>query len=195
MMPVSFLPVFIGSIWALSLFCCRIIDPIRCCPVQATFFVVLGWAQTQELPMQVPGTVSVGVLLYTLLLTFILYEWELQERRDFCLTEVLAAENVEVQMQMEVCYLDVAVASLLFMLLLLHIVIYRRCCYQMTGWFSGGIGEQGSGGLHSAGTHIDPHEIEMLGELGQGSFGTVLKGKWKETGTTTVQISAFVVVE
>lgn len=111
-----------------------------------------------------PGTLTVAVVLYSILLGFLAWNWEYEERRDFVLTERLAKENVLVQMTME-----------------------------MTGWFSGGATSsnshtEGSVGVLNANCHIDPKDVLVKEELGQGTFGCVYSATWKETQVAVKKI-------
>lgn len=134
------------------------------------FFIVLAWfrfaTSTSHEPLSSPGTLSAAVVLYSILLAFLSWNWEYEERRDFVLTERLAQENVMVQMTME-----------------------------MTGWFSGGANQSqaqdmgGAGGILSANTHIDPKDVHVKEELGQGTFGVVYAASWKETRVAVKKIT------
>ncbi|TMW66372.1 hypothetical protein Poli38472_004137 [Pythium oligandrum] len=134
------------------------------------FFIILAWMryavdnETRE-PLSSPGTLSAAVILYSILLAFLSWNWEYEERRDFVLTERLAQENVMVQMTME-----------------------------MTGWFSGGVvegqtHESVAAGVLSANCHIDPKDILVKEELGQGTFGCVYAATWKETKVAVKKIT------
>ncbi|KAL7680599.1 putative mitogen-activated protein (MAP) kinase kinase kinase 7 [Plasmopara halstedii] len=134
------------------------------------FFLILAWVRfaskssTEEL--SAPGTVSAAITLYSILLCFLSWNWEYEERRDFVLTERLAQENVMVQMTME-----------------------------MTGWFSGGATDQSpdsrsnAGGILSANCHIDPDDVLVKEELGEGTFGCVYAATWKETRVAVKKIT------
>lgn len=133
------------------------------------FFIILAWyrfatsAVTEAISS--PGTLSAAVILYSILLAFLSWNWEYEERRDFVLTERLAQENVMVQMTME-----------------------------MTGWFSGGANQNQSNdmtgaGILSANCHIDPKDVLVKEELGQGTFGIVYAASWKETRVAVKKIT------
>ncbi|OWZ06860.1 TKL/DRK protein kinase [Phytophthora megakarya] len=134
------------------------------------FFLILAWvrfaSKTTSEELSAPGTVSAAIILYSILLCFLSWNWEYEERRDFVLTERLAQENVMVQMTME-----------------------------MTGWFSGGAADQSpdngsnAGGILSANCHIDPKDVLVKEELGQGTFGCVYAATWKETRVAVKKIT------
>ncbi|KAJ0409312.1 hypothetical protein ATCC90586_007590 [Pythium insidiosum] len=145
--------------------------------VSSIFFIILAWVRfamgevdsggigCQKTTLSSPGTVSAAVVLYSILLAFLAWNWEYEERRDFVLTERLAKENVMVQMTME-----------------------------MTGWFSGGATENQnheavSAGILSANCHIDPKDVLVKEELGQGTFGCVYAATWKETKVAVKKIT------
>ncbi|RLN54958.1 hypothetical protein BBJ28_00024484, partial [Nothophytophthora sp. Chile5] len=134
-------------------------------------FLILAWVRfesaTSTEMLSAPGTVSAAIILYSILLCFLSWNWEYEERRDFVLTERLAQENVMVQMTME-----------------------------MTGWFSGGAAgnqspENGAaaGGILSANCHIDPKDVLIKEELGEGTFGCVYAASWKETRVAVKKIT------
>ncbi|RQM27572.1 hypothetical protein B5M09_011667 [Aphanomyces astaci] len=135
-------------------------------------FIVMAWAHYSVEPtmsLSSPGTSMAAVFLYSIFLSFLSWNWEYEERRDFVLTERLAKENVQIQMTME-----------------------------MTGWFSGGAAvssEGGGGGVHSQGgvlhsnCHIDPKDVELGNELGSGTFGCVYAARWKETSVAVKKIT------
>ncbi|KAG6957675.1 hypothetical protein JG687_00009839 [Phytophthora cactorum] len=134
------------------------------------FFLILAWVRfasvTSTEQLSAPGTVSAAIILYSILLCFLSWNWEYEERRDFVLTERLAQENVMVQMTME-----------------------------MTGWFSGGAADQSpdnrsdAGGILSANCHIDPKDVLVKEELGEGTFGCVYAATWKETRVAVKKIT------
>lgn len=134
------------------------------------FLIILAWVRyamktTADETLSSPGTLSAAVILYSILLGFLSWNWEYEERRDFVLTERLAQENVMVQMTME-----------------------------MTGWFSGGAAENQSrdaisNGILSANCHIDPKDVLVKDELGQGTFGCVYAATWKETRVAVKKIT------
>ncbi|ETL82998.1 TKL/DRK protein kinase [Phytophthora nicotianae CJ01A1] len=134
------------------------------------FFLILAWvrfaSKTSTEQLSAPGTVSAAIILYSILLCFLSWNWEYEERRDFVLTERLAQENVMVQMTME-----------------------------MTGWFSGGAADQSpdnrsdAGGILSANCHIDPKDVLVKEELGEGTFGCVYAATWKETRVAVKKIT------
>ncbi|KAF1329076.1 Tkl/drk protein kinase, partial [Globisporangium splendens] len=136
----------------------------------SVFFIILAWYRfataTAPEPLSSPGTLRAAVILYSILLAFLSWNWEYEERRDFVLTERLAQENVMVQMTME-----------------------------MTGWFSGGAtqnqpnGLTGATGILSANTHIDPKDVLVKEELGQGTFGIMYAATWKETRVAVKKIT------
>lgn len=135
----------------------------------SVFFIILSWVRyanaTATEALSSPGTVSAAVVLYSILLMFLSWNWEYEERRDFVLTERLAQENVMVQMTME-----------------------------MTGWFSGGAAQNQSAdsnpaGILSANCHIDPKDVLIKEELGQGTFGCVYAATWKETRVAVKKIT------
>ncbi|KAE9027103.1 hypothetical protein PF011_g2202 [Phytophthora fragariae] len=134
------------------------------------FFLILAWVRfttkTNTEQLSAPGTVTAAIILYSILLCFLSWNWEYEERRDFVLTERLAQENVMVQMTME-----------------------------MTGWFSGGAADQSpdnganAGGILSANCHIDPKDVLVKEELGEGTFGCVYAASWKETRVAVKKIT------
>ncbi|RLN83504.1 hypothetical protein BBO99_00002077 [Phytophthora kernoviae] len=134
------------------------------------FFLILAWVRfasaSSSEKLSAPGTVSAAIILYSILLCFLSWNWEYEERRDFVLTERLAQENVMVQMTME-----------------------------MTGWFSGGANDQSpdngsnAGGILSANCHIDPKDVLIKEELGEGTFGCVYAASWKETRVAVKKIT------
>ncbi|KAH9126827.1 hypothetical protein LEN26_009243 [Aphanomyces euteiches] len=128
-------------------------------------FVIMAWnayATNLSTSLSSPGTSSAAVVLHAILLAFLSWNWEYEERRDFVLTERLAKENVQIQMTME-----------------------------MTGWFSGGAAistEAPGAGVLNSNTHIDPKDVQVGAELGVGTFGTVYSAKWKETNVAVKKI-------
>ncbi|OQR90847.1 kinase [Thraustotheca clavata] len=135
-------------------------------------FLLLAWiryaidiadpALTDITTLSTPGTCNVAIILYTILLGFLSWNWEYEERRDFILTERLAKENVQIQMTME-----------------------------MTGWFSGGVAVSNEGqqqGIMNSNCHIDPKDVEIGAELGTGTFGSVYSARWKETNVAVKKI-------
>jgi serine/threonine protein kinase len=135
-------------------------------------FILLAWIQffikeEEENNLSSAGTLSAAVVLYSILLIFLCWNWEYEERRDFILTERLAKENVLVQMTME-----------------------------MTGWFRGGVENSLTiennnvfSGVLNANTHIDPKDVLIKEELGQGTFGCVYAATWKETKVAVKKIT------
>ncbi|GLE09625.1 hypothetical protein PINS_up021353 [Pythium insidiosum] len=63
--------------------------------VSSIFFIILAWARfamgevntggvgCQKITLSSPGTVSAAVVLYSILLAFLAWNWEYEERRDF----------------------------------------------------------------------------------------------------------------
>ncbi|KAF0715131.1 Aste57867_3547 [Aphanomyces stellatus] len=135
----------------------------------AICFIVMAWVRyandTANIYLSSPGTSTAAVILYSILLAFLSWNWEYEERRDFVLTERLAKENVQIQMTME-----------------------------MTGWFSGGAavsseaGTAANQGVLNSNCHIDPKDVELGAELGSGTFGRVYAAKWKETNVAVKKI-------
>ncbi|KDO31155.1 TKL protein kinase [Saprolegnia parasitica CBS 223.65] len=136
-------------------------------------FLLLAWvryaldindaALVDVTTMSTPGTCNVAIVLYSILLAFLSWNWEYEERRDFVLTERLAKENVQIQMTME-----------------------------MTGWFSGGVAVSNEGqhqGILNSNCHIDPKDVVIGAELGSGTFGTVYAARWKETNVAVKKIT------
>ncbi|OQR87213.1 protein kinase [Achlya hypogyna] len=135
-------------------------------------FLVLAWSRyaidindptvADITTLSTPGTCNVAILLYSILLGFLAWNWEYEERRDFVLTERLAKENVQIQMTME-----------------------------MTGWFSGGVAVSNEGqatGILNSNCHIEPKDVVIGTELGSGTFGSVYSARWKETNVAVKKI-------
>ncbi|ETW06164.1 TKL protein kinase [Aphanomyces invadans] len=134
----------------------------------ALCFIVMAWVHfsaVSNMSLSSPGTSTAAVFLYSIFLSFLSWNWEYEERRDFVLTERLAKENVQIQMTME-----------------------------MTGWFSGGAAVSNEGGVGSqagilnSNCHIDPKDVELGNELGSGTFGCVYAARWKETSVAVKKI-------
>ena len=89
---------------------------------------------------------------------------EIQERRDFRLTKRLAAENVHVKMQME------------------NFSMFSKGIAPRSGDNSA----VAPGGALSLGSRIAAVDIEIQNTIGCGSYGDVMKGKYK---ATTVAVS------
>lgn len=144
------------------------------------FFIILAWTryflgdrsvkpgcEDMAMSLSTPGTTTVAVVLYTILLAFLAWNWEFEERRDFCVTERLAQENVMVHMTM-----------------------------QMTGWFSGGAAgassvSEGAGGILGTSCHIDPADVHLGNEIGSGAYGSVYVATWKETKVAVKKLFVF----
>jgi hypothetical protein len=135
----------------------------------SVFFLILAWVRftstTTSEQLSAQGTVSAAIITFSILLYFLSWNWEYEERRDSVLTERLVQENVMVQIIME-----------------------------MTGWFSDGVTDQSdnrtnAGGILSTNCHIDPKGVLVKEELGEGTFGCVYGATWKETRVAVKKVA------
>ena len=133
----------------------------------SAIFIMLSWVHyasadsADELSLSTPGTSTAAVIMYSVLLGFLAWNWEYEERKEFVLTTRLEKENVEVQMTMA-----------------------------MTGWFSGGVDDDkgGQDGVLNKNCHIEARDVEMHEELGVGTFGTVFSATWIQTQVAVKQL-------
>ena len=114
-------------------------------------------SDSNKIKFEATSFILMGFIFFNLIL---LRKMEIQERRAFRLTKRLAAENVHVKMQME------------------NFSMFSKGIAPKNGESTSAVAP---GGVLSLGSRIAAVDIEIQNTIGCGSYGDVMKGKYKAT--------------